>query len=102
LPVLVGVLGIAGLADYFHHLPLDHAGNRVIQQKAAARTIIVNQVAKTQRGLKHNMTSEDKIARVYSESEPIIAFTGEKSTQSATLLLWAFEELRGQLGSARS
>jgi hypothetical protein len=36
------MFGIAGLADYLHHLPIHQAGNGVIQQQAATGTIVVN------------------------------------------------------------
>jgi hypothetical protein len=54
LPVLVGMLGITGLADHFHHLPVYHAGNGMIQQVAATGAIIVNQIAETRRQFSHD------------------------------------------------
>lgn len=80
LPVLVGMLGIAGLANHLRYLPFDHARNGMVQQEPATRTIIVNQVAETQRGLSHGITSEEILTRAYSVSQRIIALPPQKST----------------------
>lgn len=40
--VAIGMLGVAGLADYFRDFAVNHAGNGVVQKKAAARTVIVD------------------------------------------------------------
>jgi anti-sigma factor ChrR (cupin superfamily) len=78
------MLGITGLADYFHHLPVYHAGNGMIQQEAATGTVIIDQIAETQKGLSHNTTSEGELAQVYSVSLRIIALPRQKSTGAAT------------------
>ena len=47
------MLGVASLADYLRNFQVNHAGDGVVQKQAAARALIVDQVAQTLLVLAH-------------------------------------------------
>jgi hypothetical protein len=48
------VFGQTSLADDLRHLPIDHAGDGVIQQQPASRAMVVNQIAQAWHQPKHH------------------------------------------------